>query len=362
MPFATLLDPARSTTRMLDEMRTHPLQRAALATALAIVAGTVCHSVVFADAGAPSDDAAYVAKVGPRVFTVSDVDRRIASVPAFQLRYFGKTTDEIRRRFVEETLVKDALYVAGAEEEKLADVPEVADRIRGVLRSALINKITAEATAAGPISDDDVKAYYEANRSTYHSPARVVLWRITVATREEAQSVIDKVKTDMTPKKWNEIAREQSLDKATSMRGGNLGFVEPNGATSDPNLKVDPALVVAAEKVKDSELVLEPVADDSKWSVVWRRQSMKAVDRPLEMEAMQIRLVLTRQRTDKRIAETIAELRTKNLSQTNVDLLELLAISGMGDVSPVKRPGTLPSARRPAVGSPVPTTTPNGNR
>jgi len=296
------------------------------------------------------------------VFTVSDVERRIASVPAFQLRYFGKTPDEVRRRFLEETLIKDALYVQGAEDEKLSDVPEVADRIRGVLRGALINKLTAEAAAAGPITDEEVKAYYEANRSTYHAPARVVLWRIVVATREEALSVIEKVKTDLTPKKWNEVAREVSLDKATSMRGGNLGFVEPNGATSDPNLKVDPALVTAADKVKDGELVSEPVADESKWSVVWRRQSMKAIDRPLEMEGPQIRLVLMRQRTDKRIAEAVAELRTKNLSQTNADLLELLAVSGMGEVSPVKRPGTLPSSRRPAAGSPVPTETPNGNR
>jgi len=343
-------------------MRTSLFQRAALATALAIVAGTVCHSVVFADAGTPSDDTTYVAKVGTRVFTISEVERRIATVPAFQLRYFGKSPEEIRRRFVEETLVKDALLVQGAEAEKLSDTIEVAERIRGVLRAALIKKITDEAEAAGPVTDEEVKAYYEANLSKYHAPPRIVLWRITLATREEAQSVIDKVKTDLSPKKWNEIAREQSLDKATNMRGGNLGFVEPNGTTSDPNLKVDAALVTAADKVKDGELVQEPVADDGKWSVVWRRQSMKAVDRPLEMEATQIRITLMRQRADKRVADTLAELRKKSVSETNADLLELLAVSGMGEVSPVKRPGTLPSARHPAAGSPVPTETPAGNR
>lgn len=344
-------------------MRSQRLQRAALATSLAILAGTVCHSVVFAeDAGAPGNGAEVVAKVANRSFTVSEVERRIASVPAFQLRYFGKSREEILRRFVEETLIKDALLVQGAEEEKLAETPEVAERIRGVLRSALINKITQEAAAAGPITDEEVKAYYDANKSTYHAPARIVLWRIVVATRAEAQAVIDKVKTDLSPKKWNEIAREQSLDKATNMRGGNLGFVEPNGATSDPNLKVDAALVTAAEKAKDGELVPEPVEDDGRWSVVWRRQSMKAVDRPLEIEAPQIRIVLMRQRTDKRIADMVAELRKKNVTETNADLLELLAVSGMGEVSPVKRPGTLPSSRHPAAGSPVPAEAPNGNR
>ena len=343
-------------------MRIHRIQRAVFASFLAIAVGTVCHSVVFADAGAPSEEVPHVAKVGSRVFTVSEVERRIASVPAFQLRYFGKSHEEIRRRFVEETLIKDALYVQGAESEKLAELPEVAERIRGVLRSALIAKVTAEAQAAGPITDDEVKVYYEANRSTYHAPPRVVLWRIVVATREEAQSVIDKMKTDLSPKKWNELARELSLDKTTSMRGGNLGFIEPNGTTSDPNMKVDPALVTAAEKAKDGELLSEPVADDGKWSVVWRRQSMRAVDRPLEMEAPQIRLVLMRQRTDKRITETLSELRKKYVTEANPDLLELLAVSGMGEVSPVKRPGTLPSSRRPAAGSPAPKETPGGNR
>lgn len=343
-------------------MRIPRLQWAALTAALTIVAATVCHSVVFADAAVPNDDMLNVAKVGTRAFTVGDVERRIAAVPAFQLRYFGKSTDEIRRRFVEETLVKDALYVQGAEAEKLSELPEVAERIRGVLRSAFIKKISDEAAAAGPITDEEVKAYYDANQSTYHAPARMVLWRITLATREEAQKVIEQVKADFSPKKWNEIAREKSLDKVTSMRGGNLGFVEPNGATSDPNLKIDAALVTAAEKVKDGELVAEPIADDGKWSVVWRRQSMKAVDRPLEMEAAQIRLVLMRQRTDKRIADTIAELRKKSVSDTNPDLLELLSVSGMGEVSPVKRPGTLPSARHPAAASPVPSETPAGHR
>lgn len=344
-------------------MRHQRLQRAALATGLAIVAGTVCHSVVFAeDAGAPRDGAEVVVKVANRSFTISEVERRIANVPAFQLRYFGKSREEIRRRFLEETLIKDALLVQGAEEEKLAETPEVAERIRGVLRGALVNKITQEAAAAGPITDEEVKAYYDANKSTYHAPPRIVLWRIVLATRAEAQSVIDKVKTDLSPKKWNEIAREQSLDKATNMRGGNLGFVEPNGATSDPNLKVDAALVTAAEKAKDGELVPEPVEDDGRWSVVWRRQSMRAVDRPLEIEAPQIRIVLMRQRTDKRIADMVAELRKKNVTETNADLLELLAVSGMGEVSPVKRPGTLPSARHPAAGSPVPAEAPNGNR
>ena len=77
------------------------------------------------------------------------------------------------------------------------------------------------------------------------------------------KQALEKAKADLSPKRWNELARDESVDKTTSMRGGNLGFVAPDGSTTDPNLKVDPALYAAAEKVKDSELVV--IKPEEEW-------------------------------------------------------------------------------------------------
>ncbi|MRG92901.1 peptidyl-prolyl cis-trans isomerase [Polyangium spumosum] len=343
-------------------MRPASILRAILASSIALVAATATSSYVLADAAAPSDADAVVAKVGVRTITVREVERRLAAIPPFQLRYFGKTHDEIRRKFLEESVLKETLYAEGAEATKMRELPEVAERIRGVLRSTIVAQIRAEVLAQGPVSEEDVRAYYEANRDKYHAPPRVAIWRILVATREQALDVIGKAKADLSPKRWNELARDTSLDKTTSMRGGNLGLVAPDGTTTEPNMKVDLALVKAVEGVKDSELVPEPVAEGSAWAVVWRRQSVKAVDRPLELEAPSIRQLLMHERTQKKIGELVAELRKKHLGETNVDLLEILGVSAMGEVSPARRPGTLPSSRRPAEGKPAPTQTPIGPR
>jgi peptidyl-prolyl cis-trans isomerase C len=336
----------------MPAMRSAPLLRGLFAATLALVVATA--GISLGNAQAP-DASPTVAKVGPRIITQADVERRLANMPAFQLRYFGKTPEEIRKKFVEEALVREALLAEGGEAEHLRDLPEVGERIRGVLRSALLAQIRAEASAQGPVTDEEVRAYYDKNREKYHAPARIALWRILVASREEALEIIAKVKGDLSPKRWNEIARDKSLDKTNHMRGGNLGFVEPDGKTSDPNVKVDPALVTAAEKVKDSELLPEPVQEGSQWAVVWRRQSMRAVDRPLELEAPSIRQVLMHERTEQRVKDLVAALRKQHLGESHPELLDLLAINASGDVAPVRRPGVVPSARRPAVGSPAPT-------
>lgn len=319
-------------------------------------------SYVLADASEGGGDDPVVAKVGEQKITKSEVEKRLALVRPFQLRYFGSTIEELRRRFVEEAIVKDALYVASARAETIEKRPDVSDKIRSILRNALLKQIRAEVASSSPVSDEEVRAYYEANRDKYHAPTRIALWRILVATKDEATQLIEKAKADLSPKRWNELARDFSLDKSTNMRGGNLGFVAPDGSTSDANIKVDVALLKAAEAVKDAELVPEPVAEGSQWAVVWRRQTSKAVERPLELEAPSIKQILTHEREQKRVREVVEELRKKELSDTHPELLDLLEVSGVGDVSPIRRPGTLPTSRHTVPAAPVPKETPAGPR
>lgn len=355
------LDPRRQPTRMPFAMRFSHAARVATAT-IAILSVVATSSYVLADASAGGDGDAVVVKVGSQKITTAQIEKRVAMLPPFQLRYFGKTLDEIRRKFVEEAIVKEALYVEGAQAEKIPELPEVSDKIRSVLRNAMLKQIRSEVASTGSVTDEEIRAYYDANKDKYHAPMRIALWRILVATREEALGVIAKAKTDLSPKRWNELAREVSLDKSTNMRGGNLGFVAPDGSTNDANIKVDLAVLHAAEAVKDAELVQEPVQEGSQWAVVWRRQTSKAIDRPVELETPSIRQILTHEREQKRVAELVAELRKKDLSDTHADLLDLLEISGTGDVSPIKRPGTLPTSRHTTPADPGPKETPAGKR
>jgi peptidyl-prolyl cis-trans isomerase C len=300
-----------------------------------------------------ADTSPVVARVGTVTITAADLERRMAAVPPFQLRTFGSTPAEIKHAFLDRVLVREALLSLGAAEHGLEERDDVKERIRGVLRGAMLARLRSDAADANKIDENEVKAYYDANAAKFHSPERIALWVIATDKREQAEALLKELRKDPTPKHWAETARAHSIDGATAMRGGNLGFVSPDGATAEPGLKVSRAILDAVDKVKDTEFVPEPVEDAHRWVIVWRRQTMKSVDRPVELEGKAIKEMLVKMRTEARIKDTITALRREHLAEDNPDLLDLFDITPQGELTPVRRPGALPLGRRP-LPNPVP--------
>ncbi|WP_437591871.1 peptidyl-prolyl cis-trans isomerase [Sorangium sp. So ce1000] len=329
-----------------------PLGAAALAAVCAASAGLSLRAEAQPAAAAAAD--AVVVRVGDAAITASEVERRLAQVPSFQLQTFGRTPEEIRKNFVSQVLVRELLLAQGAAAQKLTERADVQDRVRGVLRSALLQRLQAEAAASSPVTDEEVRAYYEAHRDRFSSPAMVALWRILVATREEAEAILAELKKDPSPQRFKDIAREKSLDKATSMRGGDLGFVAPDGTTAEPGLKVAPGLLSAAAGVKDAELVAEPVPEGDGFAVLWRRQSKRPVSRSLEQEAPSIRQILAHGKAEAQVKQLLDRLRAQDVSGYAPELVDLIDITSTGDLQPKKRPGTLASGRRPGAPPPSP--------
>jgi peptidyl-prolyl cis-trans isomerase C len=299
-----------------------------------------------------ADTSPVVARVGAYTITAADLERRMAAVPPFQLKSFGNTAAEIRKAFLEKVLVREALLAQGAVARDLLERDEVKDKVRGVMRSAMLARLRADVTRAR-VSDEDVKAYYEKNLAKFHSPPRLALWQIVVPKREEADAILTELKKDPTPKHWTDLARDKSIDQATKMRGGDLRFVAPDGTTSEPGVRVSRPVLDAAEKLKDAEISPEPVKDGDRWVILWRRQSMKAVDRPLELEAGSIRQILLHERTDAKIKEALATLRKEHLTDHEPEQLDAIDVTPQGDLSATRRPGALPQGKRAPV-NPVP--------
>jgi peptidyl-prolyl cis-trans isomerase C len=322
------------------------------AAGIALFATTWQARTVLADVS--PDEVTIVARVGTRTISVADVSRRIAQLPPFQLRAFGHTPDEVRHAFVEKVMVREALLAQGAIDSHLADRDEVGERVRGVLRNATLAHVRADAGTGAPVTDAEVKAYYEANSAKYHAPSRIQIWRIQVQKRDDAVAILAELKKDPSPKHWNELAREQSIDRATNLRGGNLGFVAPDGTTSEAGLKVEAPILAAATNAKDAELIQTPVQDGDRWSVVWRRNSMKPVDRDLATEASLIKPILVHERGETKARTLVEKLRTDFLTDFNPDVVDMLEVSNTGDLQPVRRPGTM-QTRKPLPGQPIPT-------
>lgn len=300
-------------------------------------------------ADAPDDR--IVARVGTETITAGELQRRITAVPPFQLRSFGKTEDEIKKNFLERVMVRDLLLAQGALDQKLDQGEAVDDRVRATLRSAMVQQIRMEVLAS-PVTDAEVAQYYKDNADKFHAPARVALWHIVVATRDEAVALLGEMKKDGSVKHWTDLAREKSLDKATNMRGGNLGYVDPEGKTADVAIVVDKALLDAVKNLKDGELAAEPVKEGEKWSLVWRRQTMPPVDRSLDTEAAGIRQTIARQRAEAALRKVLDAATEARVRDVNLEMADEVTVSSQGDLAPLRRPGVLP--KRTTIGRPAP--------
>lgn len=306
---------------------------------------------------APGSDVV-VARVGSSVITQAELERALAEAPRATLAKLGSTPEQVRRAYLEQVLVRDALMAEEARVRGMDKRKDIRDRMLAVLRSSLIEGLRKE---KGEVADDEVKAYYEANAKKFTAPKRIGIHRILVATEDDAKEIIaDLGGTTPDPKKWNEVAREKSLDKTTHLRGGNLGLLNADGSTSPDDMHHDPSLFAAADKVKDGELVPVPVKEGSRFAVVWKRQSMRAMSRPLELEAPGIRAAIVDQRLRQALAELLAALRPEHLKELNPELCDMVTVTAQGDVEKAKRPGVLPRSKR--VAAPVPLEGPGGLR
>jgi peptidyl-prolyl cis-trans isomerase C len=293
---------------------------------------------------------AVVARVGARVITAGELEDKLAQVPRYQLTEFGSNADEIKKKFLNDIVVRDALLAQGADDKHLADTLPTESRVARALSSATLRKMRADTGNPGTIPVEDVKAYYEANKARFDSPERILIHRILCKTKAEAAMVLDAFKKDPSPHNFTDLAREHSQDKATFMRGGNLGFLAADGTSNEAGLKADPSIVKAAAAVKDGELIQQPVAEGDMWAVVWRKGTVAPQHHTIEEVTPQIRDTLYKEHLEAARKKLVEDLRAQNVKDLNEPLLRTIDVSRAdGAITPRKRPGQVPP-----LGAPLP--------
>lgn len=304
---------------------------------------------LLARADSRADDAArrsqVVVHVGPtRTITVGELEDRIAAMPPFQRATFGDTPDLVRRRYLTEILLPEVLFALGGEGQKLDKQLPTSFAVERALSQATLRAVRKRVGPESAISMDDVQKYYDQNRDRYDTPERYQLWRILCRTRDEARAVIDAAKKDPTPKEFGELAREHSIDKATNLRAGNVGFVTAEGKSSEPGLLIDPAVVHAAQTVRDGEIVPTPVPEGDGFAVVWRRGTIAATKRSVEDAAAQIRDTIWKARVKEETDKLLAAARAAKVRDVDASLLDAIEVSsGDGGVD-VRKPAPSASA------------------
>lgn len=73
------------------------------------------------------------------------------------------------------------------------------------------------------VSDEQIDTYYQTNKANYVSESESQLAHIQLASEDEAKAVLQAVKND---EDFAKLAQEKSLDKASAVQGGDLGWAK----------------------------------------------------------------------------------------------------------------------------------------
>ena len=284
------------------------------------------------DAGDPARRTQVVATMGTgRTITVGELEDRIGALPPFQRATFGGDAAVVRRAFLDQVILPETLESLGADGEKLGEQQPTAYALERVRSQSVVRAIRARLGPASSIPVEDVEKYYDDNRARYDTPERYQIWRILCKTKEEAQTVLDAAKKEPTPKEFGELAREHSVDKASNLRAGNLGFISPDGTSNEPGLRVEVSIVHAAQGVRDGQLVPAPVPEGENYAVVWRKGTLAATKRTVDQVAAQIRDTLWKTRVKEGTDRLTTALRAAKVRDLDESLLATLGPTPSGD-------------------------------
>jgi len=259
-------------------------------------------------------DGSAVARLGERSIGASLLLARMARLLPFQRALFGASWPEQRRQFLERELIPEVLL---EQEAARADQRLVSPRDRALSR-ALLSGLQQQAVAG--VSESEVAEYYAQHRESYEEPRSILIWRILLRRDEDARALLRELGKP-SESLWSRLARERSIDTATHMRSGSLGFVAADGQTHMPQVRVSPALFAAAERVKDGQLVPEPVAEGDAVAVLWRRASRAAQPGRLSAVSADIRALLVHARQVSEVQALTEGLRRNGLRDYQPALL-----------------------------------------
>jgi peptidyl-prolyl cis-trans isomerase C len=280
--------------------------------------------LAFVSATALAADAGPVVSAGPETADAAAVARAVHRVPAFQLAELGADAAARRRAVVERLLAPELQGAAEARARGLDKRPRTADRLRELYSRAMDAALARETATQQPVTEAEVQKYFDEHRERFETPRRIRIWRILVNDEELAKKIIAESQGAPGPAKWRNFARDNSLDAATKYRDGDLGFVRADGSTETPQLRVDPALFAAVDKLADGQISPEPLKVQAGIAVVWRRGGLPAITRTVAQEGPAITTLLTRERLEAARRNLLAELRKKSLKAFDTQLLETL--------------------------------------
>jgi hypothetical protein len=247
------------------------------------------------------------------------LDHRPRSVRAAAVSAAG------RQRLLSELLDYD-LLVLEAERRGYRNRAATAQAARRAAVDALL--AATRERAAPDANSPEIAAYFAEHPGDFQRPALRRAMHIQLASEAEARALLASL-AGATREQFASIARERSLDPRTRRQGGELGYCDENGnaweRAADQGCPAPIAKAMFALS-KTNELVPQPVAHDSAFSVVMLTAQMPAKIPTLDRVRAKIVDLLTERTRAQRLDALIARLRAERPIEVHPELVDAVVL------------------------------------
>lgn len=265
-----------------------------------------------------------VAKIGDQTITLGEFAERLGDQsPYLRARY---SSPERRREFLD-NMVRFELLAMEAKKRGLDKEPDV-DRIR---RQMMVQQMMKEmfddkGVKLSDISEEEIKAFYDANPGEFHKPAQRRASHILFKDKAKAQAALKKLLDPAANAKEGEdmelfrkLAKDNQ-DAETKERYGDLRFFSLDPAADE---QAPPKSVRAAafKLAKTGDVAPEVIESEQGFHVLKLTGERAAIDRTLEDARRLIQNRLWRQKREQAIEKFVGELRAKAEIKENLALL-----------------------------------------
>ena len=288
-----------------------------------------------------------LAKIGDHTITVGEFAEEIANKgPFLRARYNSPE----RRRELLDQLVRFELLAQEADARGFDDAPEVQRTRKQILIRRFLKQEYEDRIQPTDITDDQVRAYYEAHPTEFHQPEQVRISHIVVAREADATRILRQVLASPTDVRlFRQLAEQYDTDPATHDRFGDVGFFSRPEDHRDGEPVVPAEVATAAFSMETIGGVFPTLVHSERGYEILKLTGRRAaLDRSLEETSRPIRNRLWRERRESEIEALVQRLTAEADVEEHLDLLGQIHIDvpdgGVPTSAPIFEPGLVPSS------------------
>ena len=234
------------------------------------VASVLAGHALAEDPGPDTDEErrnAVFATVGSKTISVGDIEDIVSSRSPYARQ---RLLEPSALQELADAQVQAELYYQGAAKLGYGDSPDVQRFVNQTIVKLFVRKEFEEAVTPNDVPAEEVSRYYDEHPEEFRRPEMRRARHILVGSKNEAEDIRARLIAD-DGQKFREIAKKESLDTETNVRGGDLLYFTSDGKLvgRDSDDTVNETLVAAAFALTKAGELSKPLdLGDGKWSIL----------------------------------------------------------------------------------------------